>query len=103
MNCSLSFVQTRYRARKSLHHRRDLLEAARRTGQGIETLEAEESVEHIDRLVDCLGDWSAMLIAKSLDDDTKAFPPPFVARPYHLLKIRVECGQGPEPAHHEPI
>ena len=103
MNCSLSFVQTRYRARKSLHHRRDLLEAARRTGQGIEALETEQSVEHIDRLVDCLGDRLPMLLTKSLDNDTKALPPPFVTRPYHLLEVRIKCSQGPEPAHHEPI
>src|SRR5207247_4810435 len=40
---------------------------------------------------------------KSPDDDTKALPPPFAACPHHLLEVQVECGQGSESAHHEPI
>src|SRR5438445_261175 len=85
------------------HHRRNFLNAASRTGEGIEALEADQSVENINRLLDCLGSWSSMLLDKPPDDNTKALPPPLVSCPYHLLKIRVECGQGSESASHEPV
>jgi len=85
------------------HHGRDFLNATGRTGEGIEALEADQGVENVNRLLECLGGWSSMLLDKSPDDDTKTLPSPLVSRPYHLLKIRVERGQGSESASHESV
>src|SRR5690349_20876509 len=96
-------IQTECRVGESAHHGCDFLNAASGTGEGIEALEAEESVENVDRLVEGLGGRPSVLGDEPPDDDTKALPPPFFSCPHNLLKVRIECGQSSEPTHHEPI
>jgi hypothetical protein len=99
----LYFVQPERRVGELAHHGCDFLNAARGTGEGIEALEAEKGVENIDRLVKCLGGRSSILLDEPPDDDTQALPPPFVSCPHDLLKVRIECSQGSQPARHESI
>ena len=40
---------------------------------------------------------SSMLFNEPPDDDTQPLPSPFVSRPYHLLEVRIKCGQTPQP------
>ena len=44
-----------------------------------------------------------MALNEPLSNRADSSPPPFVSCPYHLLKIRVEGRQRPQPAHHEPV
>ncbi len=44
-----------------------------------------------------------MLFDEPPDNDTQALPPPFVACSYHLLEVRIECGQTAKPAQNAPV
>src|SRR5262249_46037009 len=99
----LSFVQTDCRVGESAHHGCDFLNGARGTSQGIKALEAEEGIENVDRLVECSRGRLSVLLDEPPNDDTQTLPPPFVSRPHHLLKVRIQCGQSSQPASHEPI
>ena len=88
---------------ESAHYGRNFLNGACGTGQGIEALEAEESIENVDRLVECPGGRLSVLLDETPNDDTQALPPPFVSCPHHLLEVRIECGQRSQSARHEPI
>ena len=77
---------------ESMYYRRDFLNTAGGTGKEIEALEADQGVEDIDGLIDCLGGWVSVFLGNALDDDTKTFPPPFISSSYHLLKVGVEGG-----------
>src|SRR5437868_3769433 len=75
----LFFVQRKCRAGEPLHHRHDFLHAACGTSQHIEELEAVQGVEHVDRLVECLGGWSSIPFSDPPGDDTQSVPPPFIS------------------------
>jgi hypothetical protein len=96
----LSLVQAKCRTGEPLHYGDDFFKAASGASEGIEALEADQGIEDIDRLVECLGCLSLVLLGKSLDDDTKTLSPPFVACSDHLLKVRIECSQTAEPTRH---
>ncbi len=98
-----SFMQTKRRTGKPLHHGRDFLNTTRGAGEGVETFEADQGEEDIDRLIKGFRSRSSVLLDEPLDDDTKTLPSPFVSCPYHVFKIRVEGSQSSEPTHHEPI
>ena len=44
-----------------------------------------------------------MQLDEPLRDHAYSLPSPFISCPYHVLKIRVEGCQSPQPTHHEPI
>ena len=44
-----------------------------------------------------------MLFDESPNDDTQALPPPFVSCSYHLLEVRIKCGQTSQPPQDEPV
>src|SRR5437870_4909033 len=97
----LFFCQTERRAREPLHHGSDFLKAARGACEGIETLEADQSVEDVNHLIEGLRGWPPIFFNEAPDDDTKASPPPFVPCPHHLLEVRIECSQSPESTRHK--
>lgn len=99
----LSPVQAKCRTREPLHHGRDFLNTTRGASEGVETLEADQGEEDIDRLIEGFRSRSSVLLSKPLNNDTKTLPSPFVSCPYHMLKIWIEGRQSSEPTHHEPI
>ncbi len=96
-------IQSKCRTREPLHHGRDFLNTTRGASEGVETLEADQGEEDIDRLIEGFGSRSSVLLSKTLNNDTQTLPSPFVSCPYHMLKIWIEGRQSSEPAHHEPI
>ena len=88
---------------ESAYERNNVFKTTRGASEGLEILKAEQSVEDIDHLVECFRIWMSTLFNNPLNEDTQALSPSFVPCPYHLLKVRVECGQPPEPTRHEPV
>src|SRR6266566_387397 len=99
----LCFCQAECRADELLHHGHDFLKVASGASEGIETLEADQGVEDIDRLIEGRRGWPSILLNEPPDNDTKAPSPPFVSCPHHLLEVRIECSQSPESTSHEPV
>src|SRR5713226_7452344 len=86
------YPPSKCRTREPLHHGRDFLNTTRRASEGVETLEANQGEEDIDRLIEGFGSRSSVLLSKPLNNDTKTLPSPFVSCPYHMLKIWIEGG-----------
>ena len=82
---------------------RNLLQAARGSGQHIKGLKAAQSEENVNDLVMRRTGRKDLLLDQPLCDNVYSLPSPFVSCPYHLLKIWVEGSQRPQPACDEPI
>ena len=85
------------------YQRGNLLQAARGSGQRIKGLKAAQSEEHINGLIKRRVSRKDLLLDQPLGDRAYSLPSPFVSCPYHLLKIRIEGSQSPEPTHHESV
>jgi hypothetical protein len=90
---SSTLAQTECSSGEPLHHGYNLLNSARRTGESIVALKADQRVEDVDRLVKCLSIRSSVLLDEPLANDTQAMPSPLIACLYHLLEVRIECGK----------
>src|SRR6266699_3101255 len=112
IHCAPTYVQTtartsssslscqpNRRAGKALYHRRDLLQTASGSSQGIKRLKAGQCKEHINSLVEGLTEGGYLLLDQPLSDRTYSLSSPFVSCPYHLLEIWVEGSQSAQPAH----
>ena len=99
----LPLIQTEYRPSAPLHHRGHLLKTPRGTSKGIEALEADQGVQHIDRLVEGCFDRACVLAGQPPDENLQTLSSPVIPCPYHLLEVWVECGQGSESTRDEPI
>src|SRR5437868_5245689 len=82
---------------------RNFLQAACGTSQGVKAFKAEQRVEDIDDLIDPFGREPPRLLGDSPNQDSQALSSPFVSCLDHVLEVRVECGQGAEPACDEPV
>src|SRR5437016_7534708 len=94
----LSFVQAKCCMSEPLDDGRNFLETACGTSQGVKAFKAEQRVEDIDDLIDLFGRDSSRLLGDSPNEDSQALSSPFVSCLDHVLEVRVECGQGAEPA-----
>src|SRR6266487_5224071 len=72
------------------YQRRNLLQAARGTGQRIKGLKAAQSKENVNDLIMRRTGRKDLLLDQPLCDHAYSLPSPFVSCPYHLLKIWVE-------------
>src|SRR6266568_1880957 len=99
----LCFCQAECRADELLHHGHDFLKVASGASEGIETLEADQGVEDIDRLIEGRRGWPSILLNEPPDNDTKAPAPPAGTRPGHRVEGRMQGRHSTESRSSEPV
>src|SRR5258708_35505332 len=77
----LPISHTECRPGQPLHYGGNFLKTAGGAGKRIKAFEADQGVQHIDRLIDSLSGRASVTAGQAPDDNTQTLPSPFIPCP----------------------